>query len=90
MQLPLDLGRRWGVQDHCSERDEDTGSPARDKVTGDVTPGSICWGALGLGIGCQINPTGATGNQTIESFWLEETHEITESKCYHPQRYPMS
>lgn len=66
MQLPLDLGRRWGVQDHCSEREEDTGSPARDKVMGDVTLGSIHWGVLCSGIGCQINPAGATGNKTID------------------------
>lgn len=30
MQLPLDLCRRWGVQDHCNETEEDPGSPAPD------------------------------------------------------------
>lgn len=38
MQLPLDLCRRWGVQDHCNEKEEDTSSCVWEKVMGDIPP----------------------------------------------------
>lgn len=33
MQLPLDLGRRWGVQDYWNERGEEEEEEEEDTVT---------------------------------------------------------
>lgn len=49
MQLPLDLCRRRGVQDHCNETEEATGSPAQEKAMGDITPGEHPLGCSLLG-----------------------------------------
>lgn len=67
MQLPLDLCRRWGVQDHCNETEEDMGSPVREKGMGDVTPGE--------------NPLGGSllGNQVPYYHPLEE-HQATKPR----------
>ena len=54
VQLPLDLCWRRGVQDNCNKNKEYTGSPARERATGDVTPRSIPMSVLRLGIRCRV------------------------------------